>query len=565
MTSTVERTAAGAVITGFEYTYDDLSRIIEEKVLANSTKMCYTYDNLSRVTARTVKKLSDNSVVSTETFNYDAAGNVTSAPDSSFQYDTNNRLISFNGNTVSYDLDGNMLSNGTLTCTYDSANRLVSAGGHTYTYNAEDVRIRNLCSDEDTTYTYNTNAKLSMLLMKTTDGVVTKYVYGKGLIGEEVNNTFKTYHFDCRGSTIAITDASGNITDTFAYDTYGKLLSRTGTSKAIFGYNGRDGVVTDDNGLIYMRARYYSPAMKRFINADIVEGGISNAITLNRFAYANGNPVSFVDPFGLSAERGTSSKAKETESDWIMAVLVTDFSLPIVGHSEIYFMNSYGEWLFTEYNTNVSIKDFGIKGAKGGAQVFYNTSDVDVSDFYNKETGEFIKNPKGINYVVLEGDFNKSAALAKSYYDNQNFGRYNLFFNNCADYTNKLLDVANIDGMSSQVLSEGNTLITIPVLREFELSISDAVDSGIEWASDGLIDLGNSMKGSNIVGDVVGSALVGTGNFIDGATNFVGDAIDVVTGVAGEFVDGAKYVAATVTNGIVDGAKAVWDFISFWD
>ena len=193
-----------------------------------------------------------------------------------------------------------MLSNGILTCTYDSANRLVSAGGHTYTYNAEDVRIRNLCSDEDTTYTYNTNAKLSMLLMKTTNGVVTKYVYGRGLIGEEVNNAFKTYHFDCRGSTIAITDASGNITDTFAYDTYGKLISRTGTNKVIFGYNGRDGVVTDDNGLIYMRARYYSPEMKRFINADIVAGGISNAITLNRFAYANGNPVSFVDPFGLS-------------------------------------------------------------------------------------------------------------------------------------------------------------------------------------------------------------------------------------------------------------------------
>ena len=303
VTSTVERTAGGAVITGFEYTYDDLSRIIEEKVLANSTKMCYTYDSLSRVTARIVKKLSDNSVVSTETFNYDAAGNVTSAPDSCFQYDTNNRLISFNGNTVSYDLDGNMLSNSSLTCTYDSANRLITAGGHTYTYNAEDVRIRNLCADEDTTYTYNTNAKLSMLLMKTTNGVVTKYVYGKGLIGEEVSGAFKTYHFDCRGSTIAITDTSGNITDTFAYDTYGKLLARTGTNTVIFGYNGRDGVVTDNNSLIYMRARYYSPEMKRFINADIVAGKLSNAITLNRFAYANGNPVSFVDPFGLSAER----------------------------------------------------------------------------------------------------------------------------------------------------------------------------------------------------------------------------------------------------------------------
>ena len=57
-------------------------------------------------------------------------------------------------------------------------------------------------------------------------------------------------------------DAAGNVTDTFAYDTYGKLINRTGTNKVIFGYNGRDGVVTDDNGLIYMRARYYSPATK---------------------------------------------------------------------------------------------------------------------------------------------------------------------------------------------------------------------------------------------------------------------------------------------------------------
>ena len=72
-------------------------RLFFIQVLANSTKMCYTYDSLGRVTARTVKKLSDNSVVSTETFNYDAAGNVTSAPDSSFQYDTNNRLNTGDG------------------------------------------------------------------------------------------------------------------------------------------------------------------------------------------------------------------------------------------------------------------------------------------------------------------------------------------------------------------------------------------------------------------------------------------------------------------------------------
>ena len=47
ITSTVEKTASGTVITGFEYTYDNLSRIVEEKHLASSTKICYTYGNLN--------------------------------------------------------------------------------------------------------------------------------------------------------------------------------------------------------------------------------------------------------------------------------------------------------------------------------------------------------------------------------------------------------------------------------------------------------------------------------------------------------------------------------------
>ena len=127
----------------------------------------------------------------------------------------------------------------------------------------ENIRVRNLCGEDETTYVYDNNAKLSRLLVKITNGTVTKYVYGRGLIGEETNGEFKTYHFDSRGSTIAITDEQGNISDTFAYDTYGKLLSRTGTSDVIFKYNGRDGVITEPNGLIYMRARYYSPTLRR--------------------------------------------------------------------------------------------------------------------------------------------------------------------------------------------------------------------------------------------------------------------------------------------------------------
>ena len=105
-------------------------------------------------------------------------------------------------------------------------------------------------------------------------------------------------------------DGAG-ITDTFAYDTYGKMTSRTGTTPIIFGYNGLYGVVTDANGLLYMRARYYSPVMRRFVNADIVAGDVSNSITLNRYAFADANPVLKVDPLGLfSLKDWWNEKAK---------------------------------------------------------------------------------------------------------------------------------------------------------------------------------------------------------------------------------------------------------------
>ena len=549
VTSTVTETAGGVIITGFEYVYDDLSRVVEEKRLDKNTKFCYTYDNLNRVTSRIAKKLDDNSVISTETFSYDAAGNIIGgSADDTFVYDTNNRLMSFNGNAVSYDLDGNMLSNGSLSCTYDSENKLTSAGGHTYTYNAEDVRIRNLCADADTTYTYDTNCQLSKLLCKTTNGIVTKYVYGRGLIGEEKYRQFKTYHFDSRGSTVAITDESGNVTDTFAYDTYGKLISRTGSNFVIFGYNGRDGVVTDKNGLIYMRARYYSPEMKRFINADIVKGKLTNAITLNRFAYANGNPVSFVDPFGLSPERGKSEA--ENTVNYIQAVLVSNFDannrgLPFLGHTQLYFLGDNNKWYMTDFFP----EDFnGVKAKKNSAIIHW---DEDVASPFNNSNS---------NYVILTGNFNTSVALAKQYAkedphgNNKYFGKYNFLFNNCSDYTNEILEAGNIDGMFSQVLGKVNGPISIPAVRELLFSATSYIDS----FPDTVISMGENLKNSDtVLGEIAGNFLVDTGAFIGSATNFVGDVAGNVIGIADAVVDDTKKAISVITNAIVDACSAI--------
>jgi RHS repeat-associated protein len=60
------------------------------------------------------------------------------------------------------------------------------------------------------------------------------------------------------------------------------------------------GVMTDSNGLYYMRARFYNPEIRRFINQDFLLGRVVEGQTLNRYAFVTGRPVSYVDPFGLA-------------------------------------------------------------------------------------------------------------------------------------------------------------------------------------------------------------------------------------------------------------------------
>jgi RHS repeat-associated protein len=58
----------------------------------------------------------------------------------------------------------------------------------------------------------------------------------------------------------------------------------------------------DATGLLYYRARYYDPVLKRFISSDPI--GLAGG--MNMYAYVEGDPVSYVDPEGL-AKRNTGN------------------------------------------------------------------------------------------------------------------------------------------------------------------------------------------------------------------------------------------------------------------
>ena len=56
-----------------------------------------------------------------------------------------------------------------------------------------------------------------------------------------------------------------------------------------------------ESGLNYAKARYQLPGIGRFLQVDPWEGDTNRPITLNKYLYANGNPLTFIDPDGRAA------------------------------------------------------------------------------------------------------------------------------------------------------------------------------------------------------------------------------------------------------------------------
>ncbi len=236
-----------------------------------------------------------------------------------FTYGSDNRLANVGGQSVNFDPDGNMTlgplsaDGGLQILRYDARNRLTNAGGISYTYDAENRRVALTSQSAETRFAIDPWPELDrVLVISHPDGSKTKFVHGPGLLYSQKGTEVRFHHFDYRGSTVALTDGSGVVTDTFRYGTYGELLSRIGGSQTPFQFVAQHGVQTDSNGLIHMRARFFSPLIKRFVNQDVLLGESRNGLSMNRFAYANGNPTELIDPFGLAAQdvRGDKRRAR---------------------------------------------------------------------------------------------------------------------------------------------------------------------------------------------------------------------------------------------------------------
>ncbi|WP_228487890.1 RHS repeat-associated core domain-containing protein [Rhodocyclus gracilis] len=100
------------------------------------------------------------------------------------------------------------------------------------------------------------------------------------------------FHHDHVTSVTAVSGHNGGTTQSVKYSAFGVPQSTTGSSPNRLKYTGRE---EDGTGLYYYRARYYDPAIGRFISED--PKGFDAGI--NFLSYVRNNPINAADPSGL--------------------------------------------------------------------------------------------------------------------------------------------------------------------------------------------------------------------------------------------------------------------------
>jgi RHS repeat-associated protein len=306
-----------------------------------------------RTTAIRHRKASDNSVVHDLTFNHDVVGNITSSIDAegfhsysydkvwqlltathaqpslqpneiysydaaenrlsshlnatyqySYQVNSGNRLTGTLRSSYQYDNEGNLMrqtersSGDYVEFSYDHRNRLIASAGRStngaprpvsrYTYDSFNRRIQAAENGSVAAFAYD---GANPVLKTMVSGSINRRLYSRSIdepLADDINAQARWLLADQIGTTRDVTDAGGRSLDHYRYDSFGQVLPVTNTSVVSdLTFTGRE---SSSPGLYYFRARWYDATIGRFISED--------PLLPYSYAYAEGNPISFVDPQG---------------------------------------------------------------------------------------------------------------------------------------------------------------------------------------------------------------------------------------------------------------------------
>lgn len=321
-----------------DYTYDAAGNISQKvdaftaagATSAQTTTTVYTVDANDRLTTETVT----GATTSTTIYEYDANGNQTrktqtvTAPTAATnvtRYDWANHggrnvLASVtlpNGQKVSYryDASGNKVS--------DSKQANATAAPNAATDQTASHLIDGNTAFAQVMQTATANATGANAVQLNGTRVFNRNIAGELLTQQNNPATSSNAQTliplaDAQMSVRAMADATGaNASSpspiaTQSYDGYGytndvttgalldaqqqAVLAANSGALSVFGYDGEQ--VDADTGLVYLRARWYDAANGRFLSIDPHPGAMPRPLTLNDYAFTNGDPINGSDPSG---------------------------------------------------------------------------------------------------------------------------------------------------------------------------------------------------------------------------------------------------------------------------
>jgi len=290
------------------YGYDTANRITSINGGA-AGNYSYQYDKANRLT----KELYGDSATSSKSYHYtyDANGNRATtkkgSATASYSIDsTSNQLSEVSTNSP----DGTLVfeSNGGKIHGYDDFNRMIaydhsngSYGGYVYNYAHQRVKKalrQSTGAEQSYRYIYSDNGKLLAETGNNSSSVAITYIWLHGNIVGFVKGGVLYYVLnDHLGRPEIIYKRDSASSTSLVWRAKNLAFTRSVVTNSIGDFNiGFPGQYYDEeSGLWYNWHRYYDASIGRYLTSD----PIGLRAGTNTYAYAQGNPVRYIDPFGL--------------------------------------------------------------------------------------------------------------------------------------------------------------------------------------------------------------------------------------------------------------------------
>jgi len=264
------------------------------QTMHDTQQINYTYDALARL------KEAEYVGGSTCTYGFDVAGNLVNNNGVTQTFNAANQMTGDGTNTYEYDPNGNLWKTNTVvTHTWDRKNRLLSAGGISYHYYGDGTRKWKNEGGVITWYFYDIQPGLPLLISAFNNSDYWRYMQGpRGTHSVEVNTTGAWSYLleDGLRSVRQQTSSTGAVNASANYEPLGEEFGASGTFVTDFKFAGEQ---VGNNGLSFNRARYYNPVSGGWLSLDPFEGLMERPMSLNGYAYVEGNVVNATDANGM--------------------------------------------------------------------------------------------------------------------------------------------------------------------------------------------------------------------------------------------------------------------------